>query len=940
MKKANLVIGVILLIIIFASIFFGIFADWLWFSSIGYQSVYAKILLTSVEIGIVAFVVFFLFAFTVMKLSSRAAAGRGKRKAHKHPINDPRSKALHLVAAIIGLAIAASVGSQWQTVLKYMNYSAFGAKDAVFGLDIGFYVFTLPFYSLILNFLLAMFVLSAILAVASYVSHSIGFKMEMIETEEENQKPDFFGGTFGSAGSHKHVKMKWSGSWQRFVPVISVLLFLIFAVIAGQIWLAQYGLLYASGGAVYGAGYTDVNITLPLITILSVVSFVIALLFLANIRIKKARFIRDGIVAFIVIAVLGVIITGAVQALIVRPNEFNLEQPFIERNIQATLAAYGLDDIRETAFPVTYNLTGQDIQDNPGTIGNIRIWDWRPLKQTYSQLQLFRTYYDFKDVDIDRYMVDGELRQVMMSPREMNPSGLQSQAQTWVNQHLVYTHGYGVVMNPVDQVSSEGLPVFFMKDIPVNSDHIDLDQPRLYYSESPGRSSDYVITGTDTDELDYPSGDQNIYAPYEGTGGVQLSDFLRRLTYAVRFRSIELLVSGSITPESRLLMYRNVADRVSTIAPFLQFDDDPYIVVSDGKLYWVIDAYTITDKYPYSQPVWYTSDDDDGTLNYIRNSVKVVVDAYNGDVSYYVIDNSDPMISAYMKMFPDLFRPFNDMPGGLKSHIRYPEDMFDVQAAIYSTYHMKDPRVFYNKEDVWVIPDEIYRGSRQKVIPYYIIMSLPEEEGEQTQVSPASNQGREEFILMIPFTPKGKQNMIGWMAARSDEPNYGKLVVYQFSKQQLTYGPMQIEARIDQDPDISQLITLWSQSGSDVLRGNTLIIPIEDSILYIEPLYLEATEEGTLPQLQRVIVSYGDRLTMQNSLDEALDVLFGSGTGIPGKPTTPGEPSEPGIGLPETAEEKLAAIADLFNKAQAALSGGDLGLYQQYIDEIGELANN
>jgi uncharacterized membrane protein (UPF0182 family) len=356
-------------------------------------------------------------------------------------------------------------------------------------------------------------------------------------------------------------------------------------------------------------------------------------------------------------------------------------------------------------------------------------------------------------------------------------------------------------------------------------------------------------------------------------------------------------------------------------------------VVSDGRLFWMVDAYTTTDAYPYSQPVWYSRCcGDEGSLNYIRNSVKVVVDAYNGDVSYYVIDSNDPLIQTYQKMFPDLFKPFSDMPDDLKTHIRYPEDMFDIQAAIYSTYHMKDPRVFYNKEDTWVIPDEIYRGSRQKVIPYYVIMKLP------GQADETGSGDKEEFILMTPFTPKGKQNMIGWMAARSDQPNYGRLVVYQFSKQELTYGPMQIEARIDQDPDISQLITLWSQSGSDVLRGNTLVIPIEDSILYVEPLYLEATEEGTLPQLQRVIVSYGDRLTMQDSLDEALDELFGAGTSAPGTGT--GEPGtgEPPTGLPDSAEERLAEIADLFQKAQDALADGDLGSYQEYIDQIGELA--
>jgi len=932
MKRSSAIIGIILFLIIVLPICFGIFADWLWFGAVGYQPVFVKILLTSVEIGLAAFVVFYAFSFAVIRLAGRAAAGRKKKKKR----SDDGLKALYIITAVIGLVIAFSVAGQWQTVLKFFSNSAFAVADPVFGLDVGFYAFTLPFYSLVLNFLLAMFIVSAVLAVAAYVMHSLAFRMETVEREEEGNKPEFFfaGGFGGGSRSQKHMKMSWSGSWQRFVPIISVLLFLIFMVISGHIWLAQYGLLYAPGGAVFGAGYTDVNVTLPLLNILSVVSLVIAVLFLANIRIKKARFIKDGITAFVVIAILGMIISGVVQALIVQPNEFNLERPFIERNIQATLSAYGLDGMEETAFPVSYDLARSDIQSNPGTIGNIRIWDWRPLKQTYSQLQLFRTYYDFRDVDIDRYMINGELSQVMMSAREMNPSGLQSQAQTWVNRHLVYTHGYGVVMNPVDQVSSEGLPVFFMKDIPVTSDYIELEQPRLYYSEN---ADNYVITGTDTDELDYPSGDENIYTPYAGTGGVELSDAIRRLTYAIKFRSIELLVSGSIKTESKLLMNRDIAERASTIAPFLAFDDDPYIVVSDGRLFWMIDAYTATDAYPYSQPVWYSSCcGDGGGLNYIRNSVKVVVDAYSGDVSYYVIDGSDPLIQTYQKIFPDVFKPFSDMPENLQSHIRYPEDLFDIQAAIYSTYHMKDPRVFYNKEDTWIIPDEIYRGSRQKVIPYYVIMKLP---GSGSGRAVQEGQ-EEEFILMTPFTPKGKQNMIGWMAARSDQPNYGKLVVYQFSKQLLTYGPMQIEARIDQDPDISQLITLWSQSGSDVLRGNTLVIPIEDSILYVEPLYLEATEQGTLPQLQRVIVSYGDRLTMQDTLDEALDELFGAGaTGpsVPGDGTGDGT-GEPPIDLPESAEEKLSEIADLFQKAQDALAGGNLGLYQQYIDQIGELA--
>ncbi|MFQ5648119.1 MAG: UPF0182 family protein, partial [Candidatus Aenigmatarchaeota archaeon] len=599
------------------------------------------------------------------------------------------------------------------------------------------------------------------------------------------------------------------------------------------------------------------------------------------------------------------------QALIVGPDEFNMERPYLERNIQATLSAYGLGDVQEEVFPVSYTLSAEDIAANGATVGNIRLWDWRPLKQTYDQLQLFRTYYGFNDVDMDRYELDGMYKQVLVSAREMETGNLPRQAQTWVNRHLVYTHGYGVVMNPVDKVSEEGLPEFYLKDIPPASDYLELEQLRIYFGES---TDDYAIVKTSTDEFDYPSGDENIYTTYGGTGGVPLSDFIKRLVYAVKFGSIELLVSGSLTPESRLLMNRNINGRAPAIAPFLTYDYDPYIVVSDGRLFWIMDAYTTTNMYPYSEPLTAGG----FSLNYVRNSVKVVVDAYNGDVSYYVVEPADPIIQTYQKMFPGLFLEFEQMPEDLKKHVRYPEGIFNIQAQVYSTYHMKDPMVFYNKEDVWVTPHEIYRGGRERMQPYYIIMRLPGEE-------------KEEFIMMIPFTPKGKENMIGWMAARSDVPNYGKTLVYQFSKQELTYGPMQIEARIDQDTDISQLITLWSQAGSNVVRGNTLVIPIEGSILYVEPLYLEATEGGTLPQLQRVIVAYGDRLTMQETLSEALDVIFGAAP-------APAEPSVPSA-LPESDQEKLDRIAELYDKAQEALNQGDLGLYQQYFKQIGELVS-
>ncbi len=905
MGIGRIIFGALVFIAIAGSITFGILGDLFWFQSVGYHAVFIKVLLMSVAIGSVSFAVFLAVSIANIMLARRTALGKREKGKKGTAV-----RTVIIVSALIGLIVAISMGNSWEAVLKYMNVSPFGAADPVFGMDTSFYVFTLPVYHLIINFLLAVLVASAFFSLITYVLHSKGFSLQVQQAESEeggNPAPVFM------RPPASNVSVKWSGSWRKFMPQLSVLIFLIFMLISARIWLARYDVLFSGGGAVFGAGYTDVTVTLPVLAILSVIALIIGVTFLANIRMRRPRFIVYGIGAMILIAILGTIVGGVMQALVVEPNEFNLERPYLERNIQATLAAYGLGDAEEKMFPVNYTLTASDIAANGATVNNIRLWDWRPLKQTYEQLQLFRTYYEFNDVDVDRYQLNGEYKQVLISSREMDTGDLPRQAQTWVNTHLVYTHGYGAVMNPVDMVSSEGLPIFYMKDIPATSRYIDLEEPRIYFGE---KTDDYVITRTSTDELDYPSGDQNIYTTYDGTSGVVLSDTLRRLIYAAKLGSVELLVSGSLESDSKLLMYRNIRERVETIAPFLAYDPDPYIVTSDGRMFWVIDAYTTTDMYPYSEPVW-VDYLDWRYLNYIRNSVKVVIDAYNGDVSYYVVDPDDPIIQTYRKIFPSLFKDFDDMPDGLKAHVRYPEGIFRIQAEMYSTYHMHDPRVFYNKEDVWVTPDEIYRGSRQRMQPYYIIMKLPEED-------------EAEFIMMIPFTPKGKENMIGWMAARSDTPNYGKLLVYQFSKQQLTYGPMQIEARIDQDTEISQLITLWSQAGSSVVRGNTLVIPIENSILYVEPLYLEATERGTLPQLQRVIAAYGDQLTMQDTLSDALNVIFGEGAAP--SPGVPGGPSQP---VPGTDAERLSRILELYNKAQEALSDGDLGLYQQYVEEIG-----
>ncbi len=895
MSLNHIITGAFFILLIALSVSLGILGDWFWFISVGYDSVFLTILVTSIATGLLSFIVFFAFSAVNVSLARRAAIGKGKKSGAEG------AKAMTILAAVLALMAAIAMGNSWETILKYSNFSPFGIADQIFGMDIGFFAFTLPFYSLVTGFLLGVFITAAILSGITYLIYSSGFKVETRETAEHNNP---FAPQWGSG-----MNVKWSGSWNKFVPQLSVLMMLIFVTISANIWLSRYSLLLTEGGAVFGAGYTDALINIPLLTVLPAIAFIIGILFLANIRLRKPRFIVYGIAAFIGISFIGFLVAAVVQGLVVSPNEFNLEKQYLERNIAGTLAAYGLDSAQEDVFPVTYGLSAGDIADNNATVSNIRLWDWRPLKQTYDQLQLFRTYYEFNDIDVDRYDIDGTYKQVLVSAREMNTHDLPGQAQTWINNHLVYTHGYGVVMNPVDQVTPGGLPNFYLQDIPPTSSFLPLEEMRIYYGE---KTDDYVITGTSTSEFDYPSGDENIYTSYSGTGGVPLSDLLRKIIYASKFSSVELIVSGSLTQESKLLMNRNVGERVSAIAPFLLYDYDPYIVVSDGRLFWIMDAYTTTDMYPYSEPLRLGKD----SMNYIRNSVKVVIDAYNGDVNYYVVDKADPLIQTYRKMFPGLFMDFEQMPADLKTHIRYPEIMFRVQAEIYSTYHMKDPMVFYNREDVWIVPDEIYRGSRQEMQPYYIIMKLP---GEDT----------EEFILMIPFTPKGKENMIGWMAARSDTPNYGKVLVYQFSKQELTYGPMQIEARIDQNTDISQLITLWSQSGSNVVRGNTLVIPIDDSIVYVEPLYLEATEKGTLPQLQRVIVSYGDRLTMQPTLSEALDVIFGSGAAQSGGMEQPD--------MSQTDSEKLQRIAELYDLAQEALNAGDLGTYQDYVDRIGKL---
>ncbi|MFH1444974.1 MAG: UPF0182 family protein [Nanoarchaeota archaeon] len=899
MKLGELVILVLVILLAVGAGTAFIFADLFWFTGLGYADVYLTMLLTSTGFGLLLGVGFFIFASLNIKLAKRMSFSKAERK-----------KAKDMPFILLALFLATIIGSSyanWEILLKFLNASTFAAIDPVFGMNIGFYVFTLPFYQLIFSFLATTVGLTMFLSFLFYLIHSDVLKKKEVANVVEMETDE-----------HPAIGIEFSPNFSKIkkliTPHMSMLLAALFFIAAFGFHLAQYGLLFNSGNVFYGAGFADLNVSLLFLNVGFYVSIVIGIAFILNLKIRRWRLLMEGVGILVAIVFVGLLAAGAVQVLYVGPNEYNVQKPYIEMNIESTTAAYGLDSIENRIFPVSYDLTIDDVNQNIETIGNIRLWDWRPLRDTYTQLQLFRTYYDFSDIDIDRYKLNGKYKQVMLSPREMDINDLSSTAQTWVNKHLVYTHGYGVVMNPVDKVSEEGLPEFYIKDIPPKSDYevLNIDRPEIYYGES---TSQYVITKTTTQEFDYPSGDQNIYMSYEGTGGIPIGDFFKKLVYAIRFASIELLVSGSVTEDSRILLNRNIDERTMTIAPFLKYDYDPYIVISDGRLYWILDAYTTTDMYPYSEPVY---SERLGMLNYMRNSVKVVTDAYNGDVTYYVVDSSDPLIQTYMKIFPDMFKDFSEMPAGIKDHVRYPEDIFTVQATLYSTYHMEDPQVFYNKEDVWVIPNEVYISGTRSMIPYYVIIKLPDAQDE-------------DFMLMIPFKPRGedKQNMIGWMSANSDPDDYGKIVVYQFSKQELVYGPMQIEAMIDQDTEISQLITLWSQSGSNVIRGNTLVIPIKNSILYIEPLYLQATQEGSLPQLKRVIVAYKDSIAMEETLSEAIAKIFGIETTRPTVPATPGED--------ETAEELLERISQLYEQAQAALQAGDFTAYAEYIEQIGAL---
>jgi uncharacterized membrane protein (UPF0182 family) len=862
-------VAALIFLLIFSGQIAYMLTEWRWFSTLGYSSVYGTMIVARIALFLGAALAFLAVSLVNLKLI-------GER---------PRYLSWIVVLISVFFGLVAQLG--WERVLLALNAQTFGVSDPIFGMDIGFFVFNLPLlWSLWYAIFFAVLINLAITAGAYLFLQAD----RLIFGPEERDYAEIARSIPERALAH-----------------LSTLLGLLALLFSFRYFLDRYELLYSATGVVYGAGYADVHARLPFLYVYAGAALLVAILLFAFAAGKRShRFIPIIGVIVVAAAVLGVIYPAVVQQYSVAPNEIMMESPFIAENINYTLLAYGLDRVDERPFSVDYNLTGEELLANSGTVENIRLWDWRPLLSTYKQLQEIRLYYEFFDVDVDRYTIDGEKRQVMLSARELSQEEIPDQAKTWQNLHLFYTHGYGICMSPANLVTPEGLPEFYVKNLPPESVLGEMVRPEIYYGE--GRK-DYVIVKTGLEEFDYPLGDENVYATYNGTGGIKL-DPLMRLLMAYRLASLKILLSDDVTAESRVMMYRNVIDRARALAPFLAYDRDPYIVFADGRLYWIVDAYTLTDRYPYSEP--------SGGFNYIRNSVKVVIDAYNGTVRYYVASD-EPMVRAYQSIFPDLFSPLESMSEEFQAHLRYPVDLFSVQAGIYRNYHMNDPQVFYNREDAWDIPTEVYQGSRETVEPYYVIMKTP------------GSEGGEEFMLIQPFTPRSKNNMIAWMCAKSDAPEYGDLVVFKFPKDQLIYGPMQVEARIDQDTEISEQLTLWSQKGSSVIRGNLLVIPIERSLLYVEPLFLRA-ENSELPELKRVIVAYDGKVAMEETLEKALAAIFGLGSEASAAPL----PSQVG-GEDLSTAELIGEAGSLYRSAQEELRAGNWSGYGEEIDRLGEV---
>jgi uncharacterized protein len=875
------------------------YTDWLWFKEVGFEQVFVRSLTArSTVTAATGFVVFFvLWANLVVVFRSMRprhftiATAAGPQMIFMDP--QRYRPQVMLAAAIPALLMGLYAGSRWETWLYFLYATPFGKVDPILGHDIGFYVFTLPLLEMLYGTLIGTLALAAVVTVAAYVFAG-----------EAGLDPAR--GPYASKSAVRHLA----------TLVAALLLALAFGA-----WLQIAQLLTTPSGVVAGASYADVHARMPALRVLVVAALAgAAVTVWQGVMSGHLRSLWIAAGLYLLVSLGGGGYAAIIQRFVVAPNEQVRETPFIVHNIKATREAFALDRVEERGLSGDARLTRADLERNAATIENVPLWNERPLLDTFSQLQEIRTYYDFKAVDNDRYTINGKYRQIMLSARELDSASLPS--RTWINEHLTFTHGYGLTLGPVNEVAAEGLPVLFIRDLPlVSTVDLKVTQPAIYYGELP---NDHVFVNTRTEEFDYPRGEDNVFAAYKGRGGVPLSNVFRRLMFAIRFRSTDTFFSPNLTVESRVMMHRRVADRVRRIAPFLTYDPDPYLTISDGRLVWMQDVYLTSNRYPYSTSI--SGDPRAARLNYIRNAVKVTIDAYHGTTMFHLLDPSDPIAMTIGRMFPGLLQPIETMPEDLRTRLRYPHGMFSLQASMFATFHMMNPAVFYNREDQWEVPSFDVGGQPVSMSPYYTVMKLPGEKGP-------------EFIQMLPFTPRQKDNLAAWMVARSDGDQYGRLMVFQFPKQTVVFGPRQIAARISQDQVIAPQITLWNQQGSEVIQGTLLVIPIEESLIYIRPLYLRA-DGGLIPELKRVIVAYQNQIVMEETLERGLDRLFPGRTAPPpaAEPSveTPGPVGKPAPVTP--ADTDLAAQARAhYQRALQDQREGKWALYGEEIKRLGEV---
>jgi uncharacterized membrane protein (UPF0182 family) len=884
----------IFLVLFFAVLFLpqviSLYVDWLWFKDVGFERIFTTKLNAEAASAFAGGLSGFMIAYINIWFSIRATRGRSIVLSSFGQAMPPLDILRHfdkvktVVPVVVGLLSALVVNGSWLTFLYYLNGASAGYSDPIFGKDVSFYLFTLPVYEVIATMVLFILGVSLVVSALNYFLKGAVFM------------------------SRKGV------IFERYASAhLSVLASLIFLVLAFKAYIGMHTLLYSSHGHVAGATYMDVHAVIPFLKAQMFVGVASAVLLTGNIFLRRTLVLLGTVVVYFAVSFIGTSVYPAIlQKFVVAPNELVKETPYIKYNIAATRKGFGIDTVEERNISGSTDLSRDDIRKNGATIKNIRLWDHRPLLDTFSQIQEIRTYYEFTSVGNDRYMINGEYRQTMLSPRELSTASIPT--KNWINETLTFTHGYGLTLGPVNQVTPEGLPVLFVKDIPPVStvDTIKVGRPEIYYGRL---SSEYVVVDTKSKEFDYPSGEENVYTAYSGKSGVVMDSFFKKLAFAVYFRSMKLFLSDDVTRKSKILFTRNILERVKKVLPFVVFDGDPYMVVSDnGELFWMYDAYTVSRRFPYSQPLG-------NGINYIRNSIKATINAYDGSMKFYVADKDDPLVQTIQRAFPGMLLPLSEMPADLRRHIRYPLDIFGIQTRVYATYHMEVPQIFYNKEDQWEIPSMGAGPQKETMESYYTIMKLPEEK-------------KEEFILMVPFNPKKKDNLSAWMVARSDGEYYGRLIVYRFPKDRLVYGPRQIVARINQDTEISRQVSLWDQRGSQVIQGTLLVIPIENSLIYVQPLYLRA-ETGKIPELKRVIVAYENRIAMEETLDAALSKIFGDVR--VSEEATP--PQAAGVLAGKTEKGLATAAKEHFARAISAQRAGNWALYGDEIRKLGEIIN-